>query len=302
MGKLTLNAYAGRPPIEAAFVPPTPSKRRRFLPLYAAIGCICLWAMTVLTLLVLQPYVLDRAEAPLPAQQTVAATQTDDSYTVRNIDIQDILASDLIHDTAGEIPTRNAVDLLQDTSLLAESVALDRSPQPAVIAATSPDEVLDYASPEAVVQKGAENADAMDEMEKDRALPECVAQLGGLISTVRIAFASGAGTPNESDMEQAREIARVLADCDLVMVAVEGHSDQTGEETANMTLSWVRAEAVINQLRAEGFDISAFEPLGFGSRKPIDASGGQIADAQNRRVQFHLAPRHGTNNKLFATN
>lgn len=140
----------------------------------------------------------------------------------------------------------------------------------------------------------------VSEMEASYELPVCVSQLQELMDNVTIGFNIGSTEPLDKDFEGARIIASILQGCDPVMVAVEGHSDTTGQEQANMALSWIRAEAVVSRLRAEGFDIAAFEPLGFGSRKPIDVSNTPVADARNRRVQFHLAPRPGSDGAMFA--
>lgn len=155
---------------------------------------------------------------------------------------------------------------------------------------------------DAVVQEASIAALQVNEMERAYALPSCVAELQELMETVRIGFDTGSSQPRFQDMNGARRIASTLVGCDPVMVAVEGHSDLTGEEQNNMALSWIRADAVISRLAAEGFDVKGFEPLGFGARKPIDRATTPEANDLNRRVQFHLAPRPGTDAALFAEN
>ncbi len=168
--------------------------------------------------------------------------------------------------------------------------------------ATAPaDDVMETAF-DAAEQEAALAALRVAELEKTFSLPDCVAELQNLVKTVRIGFASGSSEPLPEDMAGARRIASVVSTCEPVMVAVEGHSDLTGQEQDNMKLSWIRADAVVNRLRGEGFDVSALEPLGFGARKPIDAAVTPTANALNRRVQFHLAPRPGTDAALFANN
>lgn len=168
--------------------------------------------------------------------------------------------------------------------------------------ATTPTEAAMERSFTAAIEEAAVAAQQVTAMEQTFSLPDCVAELQNLVETVRIGFAIGSFEPLPQDMDGARRIASIVADCDPVMVAVEGHSDLTGQEQNNMNLSWIRADAVVSRLRSEGFDVKALEPLGFGARKPIDPSVTPAANALNRRVQFHLAPRPGTNSALFAEN
>ncbi|MEP5631542.1 MAG: OmpA family protein [Tateyamaria sp.] len=155
---------------------------------------------------------------------------------------------------------------------------------------------------DAALQEAAIATQQVTALEQTFKLPDCVSELQELIQTVRVGFAVGSRQPLLQDMAGARHIATIVADCEPVMVAVEGHSDLTGEEQNNMNLSWIRADAVITHLRDEGFDVEALEPLGFGARKPIDPRVTPEANALNRRVQFHLAPRPGTDAALFAEN
>lgn len=139
----------------------------------------------------------------------------------------------------------------------------------------------------AAVQSQGTNTTAIQQL---AGTDPCIATLSNLVQNARIPFESAAIQPTSTDLEIAREIAIAASNCPTVMVAVEGHTDPSGNEVDNLLISWQRAEETINMLEAEGFDVARFEPLGFGSRHLVSQGNDVTAAASNRRVQFHLAP------------
>lgn len=84
------------------------------------------------------------------------------------------------------------------------------------------------------------------------------------------------------------EIARVsnvLNQYPKTTIRVEGHTDSTGSESYNMTLSEKRAEAVKNALVQRGVDPLRIQAIGFGESQPVSSS-----DAINRRVNIVIIP------------
>jgi outer membrane protein OmpA-like peptidoglycan-associated protein len=71
-------------------------------------------------------------------------------------------------------------------------------------------------------------------------------------------------------------------------VAVEGHTDDTGNAEANMALSQRRAVAVMQWLTAHGVDAGRLEAHGYGSTQPLQQGRSAAARAANRRVQFRI--------------
>lgn len=68
-------------------------------------------------------------------------------------------------------------------------------------------------------------------------------------------------------------------------VVIEGHTDATGSEEYNQSLSWRRALAVKHYLvETHGIDAQRLREVGVGKRRPID--GADPFAAENRRVQF----------------
>jgi len=67
---------------------------------------------------------------------------------------------------------------------------------------------------------------------------------------------------------------------------VQGHTDNTGAASYNMTLSVKRATAVADYLKANGISSSRLTVKGFGETVPKYDNNTEDGRAQNRRVEF----------------
>ena len=72
----------------------------------------------------------------------------------------------------------------------------------------------------------------------------CIANLTKLVPNARIPFENAAIQPTSTELEIARGIAVVASSYPMVMVAVEGHTDPSGNEVDNLLISWQRAEEI----------------------------------------------------------
>jgi outer membrane protein OmpA-like peptidoglycan-associated protein len=81
-------------------------------------------------------------------------------------------------------------------------------------------------------------------------------------------------------------IAGILKSNPGLKFEIDGHTDNTGDATHNMTLSQQRADAVKTQLVSMGIDASRLTTKGFGDTKPISDNGTPEGRANNRRVEF----------------
>jgi outer membrane protein OmpA-like peptidoglycan-associated protein len=80
------------------------------------------------------------------------------------------------------------------------------------------------------------------------------------------------------------EVAAVLQEFPKTAVVVQGHTDATGSEEHNETLSERRARAVENVLIGRGIDQGRITAVGYGEAHPVadnDTAGGR---SRNRRV------------------
>lgn len=69
-------------------------------------------------------------------------------------------------------------------------------------------------------------------------------------------------------------------------VKISGHTDNTGREPHNLTLSKQRADVVAEYLVINGIDINRLETSGLGSSKPIAVNTTEEGRKKNRRVEL----------------
>jgi len=69
-------------------------------------------------------------------------------------------------------------------------------------------------------------------------------------------------------------------------VIIEGHTDSTGSDVHNLTLSQQRAEAVKSYLVSGGIDGGRLQAKGLGEGKPVADNATELGRAQNRRVEL----------------
>ena len=69
-------------------------------------------------------------------------------------------------------------------------------------------------------------------------------------------------------------------------VKISGHTDDTGSEAHNLTLSKKRADVVAEYLVSNGIDTNRLETFGFGCSKPILSNTTDEGRKNNRRVEL----------------
>ena len=122
----------------------------------------------------------------------------------------------------------------------------------------------------------------------DAAAPSCVSELTALGRFSTINFDLAQATPDEDAMQTVINFATLAKDCPAARIIVEGHSDSSGPEAVNLMLSWRRADAVIRALQARGFDVAAYEPMGFGARFSLSDDATSPENDPSRRVEFRV--------------
>ena len=71
-----------------------------------------------------------------------------------------------------------------------------------------------------------------------------------------------------------------------IYMEVAGHTDSSGDSTANIRLSTQRAEAVVSYLISAGVAAERLQAKGYGSDNPIADNASREGRAQNRRVEL----------------
>ena len=82
------------------------------------------------------------------------------------------------------------------------------------------------------------------------------------------------------------EVVLALKDNRGFAVQIEGHTDSTGPQEHNQTLSEQRAESVLAYLRGHGIAPGRLSYKGFGSTVPTDTNSTIAGRENNRRVDF----------------
>lgn len=82
------------------------------------------------------------------------------------------------------------------------------------------------------------------------------------------------------------EISKVLKNDSNLKIAINGYTDNSGNDTHNFQLSKERATAVLNAIATSGIDKSRLSAEGFGSKNPIADNNSEEGKTQNRRVEL----------------
>jgi outer membrane protein OmpA-like peptidoglycan-associated protein len=104
-----------------------------------------------------------------------------------------------------------------------------------------------------------------------------------------ILFNSGKSSFQKQTFPVLQSIAAILKEYPTSKFSIEGHTDSSGSDAANLKLSKDRAAAVKNYLIENGIATDRLTSEGFGESKPIDSNKTAKGKANNRRVEVKLA-------------
>ena len=114
----------------------------------------------------------------------------------------------------------------------------------------------------------------------------CQQDVEGLLKTRSIRFEEGSSALLPASNLLLDEVAEALRPCRGSLIAIEGHTDGSGSEPANLALSMERARAVREALVGLGISRRDLRARGMGSSEPI--SGLAPEDPANRRIEFSV--------------
>jgi outer membrane protein OmpA-like peptidoglycan-associated protein len=103
-----------------------------------------------------------------------------------------------------------------------------------------------------------------------------------------ILFNSGKSSFQKQTIPVLQAITAILKEYPTAKFSLEGHTDNTGSDALNQTLSEERAAAVKNFLVENGIDASRLSSKGFGESMPVDSNKTAKGKANNRRVEVKL--------------
>jgi outer membrane protein OmpA-like peptidoglycan-associated protein len=110
--------------------------------------------------------------------------------------------------------------------------------------------------------------------------------VGGRIQAQQIFFRSGTADIDPGSFPVLEAVASTILAADLRLVAIEGHTDDRGDDARNLALSQSRADAVRAWLTGRGVAADRLTATGYGETRPMDDNRTDAGRARNRRVVF----------------
>ncbi|MCE9669769.1 OmpA family protein [Myxococcus stipitatus] len=101
-----------------------------------------------------------------------------------------------------------------------------------------------------------------------------------------VRFPVGQSTLEDAEKRQLDAIAAYLKKHPDISLSIEGHTDNTGPEELNQTLSQQRADMVRQYLVQQGIAGSRLTATGHGPSRPVETNDTPEGRAANRRVEF----------------
>ncbi len=86
------------------------------------------------------------------------------------------------------------------------------------------------------------------------------------------------------------KVADTLKEYEKTYVDVLGHTDSTGSDAYNQTLSVNRAQSVANVLTSSGVQLARIATKGYGESTPKVSNTTEAGRSANRRVEIRLVP------------
>lgn len=101
-----------------------------------------------------------------------------------------------------------------------------------------------------------------------------------------ILFAVDSATLSPGSRTDLDDFARVMNEYPKTAILIQGHTDSTGSEEHNQSLSERRAESVYNHLALREVDLSRMAAIGYGEGYPVADNSTSEGRSQNRRVSI----------------
>jgi outer membrane protein OmpA-like peptidoglycan-associated protein len=101
-------------------------------------------------------------------------------------------------------------------------------------------------------------------------------------------FSTGSSKLLTKSFSKLNDVVAILNENPSYKVSIDGHTDNTGKEDKNQTLSEARAASVKAYLVSKGVDESRLTSTGYGQDKPVADNKTAAGRAKNRRVEMTL--------------
>lgn len=105
-----------------------------------------------------------------------------------------------------------------------------------------------------------------------------------------ITFAVDSANVNNNFKPVLDKVAATLVEYDQTIIEVAGHTDSTGSESYNQSLSERRANSVASYLSSRGVPSQRLITVGGGELHPVASNDTAEGREQNRRVEITIVP------------
>jgi OmpA-OmpF porin, OOP family len=120
------------------------------------------------------------------------------------------------------------------------------------------------------------------------AVASCQTNVDAVTKGKKINFETSGATIAAASMAEIDAIAAAVKDCAGTVIEVAGHTDITGGDAANMSLSQARADSVVKALSDKGVPADRLVAKGYGETQPKVPGASTAANAENRRTEFNV--------------
>jgi outer membrane protein OmpA-like peptidoglycan-associated protein len=105
-----------------------------------------------------------------------------------------------------------------------------------------------------------------------------------------VTFGTDSSDLSPAFFEVLTSVSKVLKEYDKTVVEVAGHTDSTGSDSYNQSLSERRAGSVAQYLRSNGIKNERLLTVGMGESRPVADNGSATGRQANRRVEITMVP------------
>ncbi|MDQ3047104.1 MAG: OmpA family protein [Bacteroidota bacterium] len=126
------------------------------------------------------------------------------------------------------------------------------------------------------------------EMPEEPIIKSFSPKIGEAIALENVFFPTNKSELLPESFPELDKLILYLSESPRSSIFISGHTDPTGNEEQNKSLSEARAKAVAQHLILKGIESSRITYQGFGSYKPVATNDTDAGRQQNRRVEFTI--------------
>src|SRR5690606_28973778 len=105
---------------------------------------------------------------------------------------------------------------------------------------------------------------------------------GAVIPLNFIQFETGSSRLTEDSRYQLSDLVEVMNKYPLMRIEIAGHTDNVGDDAANLKLSQDRAASVRDFIVAQGIAAGRITATGYGETRPLESNDTEAGQAANR--------------------